>query len=102
MDLRKDVRVLRSEPTDKSWECRVGCAFHEEIELYPLYNWEGAKLALDTKTYLCSSIPTPTTKHTGELPQSSTLSGHMPKPASHRMDPTPIPLDVQAHPFRHH
>ncbi len=53
MDLRMDVRVLRSEPTDESWECRAGHASQEEIEPYPLYNRARARHTLDTKTKIC-------------------------------------------------
>ncbi len=56
MDLGKDVRVLYSEPTDESWECRAGHASQEEIEPYPLYNQGRARHTLDTKTNCCVLI----------------------------------------------
>ncbi len=56
-----DVRVSRSEPTDKSWELCDDHAPQEEMEPYPLYNRAKARHTLETKTNLV--IPNTRTNH---------------------------------------
>ncbi len=79
------------------------CVTIKKMEPHSLYNWVRARHMLDTKTNL--GVPSTCTKYQtyGRIaPEVHGIPIHSPKPASHRTDLTPIPLEVAQVRFFHH